>query len=120
VKIGDEDSTLNQNQSGYTQRTETRWSDVILILVLVLLPWLFFWRLIAPNPADRLYITTGDFTEQYFPLRAFAAHEWVQGRVPLWNPYLYGGQPALADIQSGALYPPTSLRPCFWAGVARC
>jgi hypothetical protein len=51
-------------------------------------------------------IAAGDFTEQYFPLRAFVAREWVQGRVPLWNPYLYGGQPALADIQSGALYPP--------------
>jgi len=51
-------------------------------------------------------IAAGDFTEQYFPLRAFVAQEWVQGRVPLWNPFLYGGQPALADIQSGALYPP--------------
>ncbi len=53
-----------------------------------------------------MQIVAGDFTEQYFPLRAFAAQEWVNGRVPLWNPHLYGGQPALADIQSGALYPP--------------
>ena len=53
-----------------------------------------------------MQIASGDFTEQYFPLRAFAAQEWVQGRIPLWNPYLYGGQAALADIQSGALYPP--------------
>ncbi len=80
--------------------------DAILILILILLPLLFFWRLITPNPADQMNIAAGDFTEQYFPLRAFAAQEWVRGNIPLWNPYLYGGQPALADIQSGALYPP--------------
>ena len=65
-----------------------------------------------------MQISPGDFTEQYFPLRAFSAQEWVQGRVPLWNPYLYGGQPALADIQSGALYPPHVLQALLlgWGG----
>jgi hypothetical protein len=79
--------------------------DALLIIILALLPCLFFWRLITPNPADRMSIASGDFTEQYFPLRAFTAQQWVRGEIPLWNPYLYGGQPALADIQSGALYP---------------
>ncbi len=94
------------------------WSEVALVTILALLPLLFFWRLITPNPADRLVIAGGDFTEQYFPLRAFTAGEWVQGRVPLWNPYLYGGQPALADIQSGALYPPHVLEALLlgWGG----
>ena len=82
------------------------WPDLLLIVVLSLLPDLFFWRLITSNPADRMQIASGDFTEQYFPLRAFTAQQWVNGQIPLWNPYLYGGQPALADIQSGALYPP--------------
>ncbi len=82
------------------------WPDLLLIALLTLLPALFFWRLLTPNPADRMDIAHGDFTEQYFPLRAFTAQQWVQGHIPLWNPYLYGGQPALADIQSGALYPP--------------
>ncbi len=79
--------------------------DIALIVLLALLPLLFFWRLITPNPADQMNVAAGDFGEQYFPLRAFAAGEWVAGRIPLWNPFLYGGQPALADIQSGALYP---------------
>lgn len=93
-------------------------ADLGLVLILALLPCLFFWRLITPSPADRMQIAAGDFTEQYFPLRAFAAQEWVQGRVPLWNPYLYGGQPALADIQSGALYPPHVLQALLlgWGG----
>ena len=95
-----------------------KWSDIFLPLVLALLPLLFFWRLITPFPADQMQIAAGDFTEQYFPLRAFAAQEWVNGRIPLWNPYLYGGQPALADIQSGALYPPHVLQALLlgWGG----
>jgi len=79
--------------------------EAMVIIVLFLLPSLFFWRLMAPNPADRATIPAGDFTEQYYPLHLFAAREWAQGRLPLWDPYIYAGQPALADIQSGALYP---------------
>ena len=94
------------------------WPDIALLIILIFLPCLFFWRLISPNPTDRLQIAAGDFTEQYFPLRAFTAQEWVKGRLPLWNPYLFGGQPALADIQSGALYPPHVLQALIlgWGG----
>ncbi|MFQ5575945.1 MAG: YfhO family protein [Anaerolineae bacterium] len=80
--------------------------DALIIGVLALLPLLFFWRLVTPNRADQMRLATGDFTAQYYPLRAFSAAGWAAGRVPLWTPALYGGQPALADIQSGALYPP--------------
>jgi hypothetical protein len=96
------------------------WPDLLLILILALLPCLFFWRLLTPNPADRMAIAAGDFTEQYYPLRAFAAQAWVRGQIPLWNPYLFGGQPALADIQSGALYPPHILQSLIlgWSGLS--
>ncbi|UCC86739.1 MAG: YfhO family protein [Anaerolineales bacterium] len=80
--------------------------DLVIVVILALLPALFFWRLIAPNPADRMSIPAGDFTEQYYPLRAYAARELTAGQLPMWNPSLYGGQPALADIQSGTLYIP--------------
>jgi hypothetical protein len=100
--IGGTENLRNKN----SQVRSRKWSEAILIIILALLPCLFFWRLVTSNPADRMHIAAGDFTEQYFPLRAFAAQEWVRGWIPLWNPYLYGGQPALADIQSGALYPP--------------
>ena len=86
--------------------SKRHWPDVVIIVILALLPALFFWRLIAPNPMDRMNIAAGDFTEQYYPLRAYAARELTTGRLPLWNPSPYAGQPALADIQSGALYPP--------------
>jgi len=66
-------------------------SEAIVIIALFLLPSLFFWRLLAPNPADRATIPAGDFTEQYYPLHLFAAREWAQGRLPLWDPYIYAG-----------------------------
>ncbi len=97
---------VKSNTSPEVRQRNQKWPDAVLSILLALLPCLFFWRLITPNPADRMVIASGDFTEQYFPLRAFTAGEWVQGRIPLWNPYLYGGQPALADIQSGVLYLP--------------
>ncbi len=93
--------------------------EALIILIIALLPLLFFWRIVTPNPADHLRLKAGDFTEQYFPLRAFSAREWVDGRAPLWNPHIFGGQPALADIQSGALYPPhvTEALILGWAGI---
>ena len=88
----------------------SQWPEVVIVAILALLPFLFFWRLVAPNPADRAHIIPGDFTDQYYPLRAYAAGQLMAGRLPLWNPFVYGGQPALADIQSGALYPPQLLQ----------
>ena len=85
--------------------------------MLALLPFLFFWRLVAPNPVDRAHIVSGDFTDKYSPLRAYAAHQLMAGRMPLWNPFIYAGQPALADIQSGALYPPQLLQVWLFSGL---
>jgi hypothetical protein len=84
--------------------------DVIIILGLVISPLLFFWPLILPAGDQSYTIPQGDFIEQYYPLRAYAAQRLGAGELPLWNPHLYGGQPALADIQSGALYPPHVLQ----------
>ena len=100
-------------------RWRQHWPDIVIITILALLPALFFWRLIAPNPADRMSIPAGDFTGQYYPLRAYAARELAAGRLPLWNPSPYGGQPALADIQSGALYPPQIVEALLlgWLGL---
>lgn len=85
------------------------WGDAVLVLILLGLPFLFFWRFVTPDLADRATFARGDFLGQYYPLRRFVAEEFGDGRFPLWNPYIYGGQPALADIQSGAFYPPNAI-----------
>ena len=70
-----------------------------------ILLFLFFWRLFAWREVDRLWLPDGDLTQQYFPLREIAAREIAAGRLPLWNPYMFAGQPGLADSQMAALYP---------------
>lgn len=82
------------------------WPEALLILLLALLPLLFFWRVVTPNPVDSMSIAAGDFLGQYYPLRALAVHVLAKGQLPLWNPHWYAGQPALADIQAGVFYPP--------------
>jgi hypothetical protein len=82
------------------------WPEALIVLLLALSPFLFFWRVVTPNPADSMSIAAGDFLGQYYPLRALTVRALASGRLPLWNPYWYAGQPALADIQAGAFYPP--------------
>ncbi len=87
------------------QRRRAWLTEAAVVCVLVLLPLLFWWRLWAPDPADRAAIPEGDFTSQYYPLQFFAAQELAQGRLPAWDPYLNAGQPGVADIQTGTFYP---------------
>ena len=91
-----------------------RRQDLAALALLIALVALFFWRLWAPNPADRLAFPEGDFTHQYWPLRRFVARELAAGRLPLWNPYIWGGQPGLADPQAAALYPPAVVNALWW------
>ncbi len=83
------------------------WKDVLAGGVLALLVCGFFWRTLsgaAFQPADG-----GDLVSFLFPTYRFAAAELSQGRLPLWNPTLYGGAPFIGDIQAGFLYPPNLL-----------
>ena len=91
--------------------------DAFLAAVLFLLPFLFFWRFVTPSAADRVTFARGDFVGQYYPLRYFVAQQFGQGRLPLWDPYVYGGQPALADIQSAAFYPLNALQAVLLGGA---
>lgn len=84
------------------------WSkDVLAGGVLWLLVFGFFWRTLSGavfQPADG-----GDLVSFLFPTYRFAAAELSQGRLPLWNPTLYGGAPFIGDIQAGFLYLPNLL-----------
>ncbi len=88
-------------------------------LAVVLVPLVMFWRLWTPTAADRLYIQEGDLSSQYLPLRAYAAERLSRGELPLWNPYVFAGQPALADIQTAALYPPSLVLSLATGGALR-
>lgn len=46
-----------------------------------------------------------DLRHHHLPWRAWAMHEWMAGRPPVWAPIGHG-YPLLADGQAGVLYPP--------------
>lgn len=83
------------------------WRDVLAGGVLFMLVAAFFWRTLSGDvyqPADG-----GDLASFLFPTYRFAAGELAAGRLPLWNPTLYGGAPFIGDIQAGFLYLPNLL-----------
>ncbi len=45
----------------------------------------------------------------YWPVRQIVADHLRSGQLPVWNPYMSGGVPLLADPQSAVLYPPHAL-----------
>lgn len=50
-------------------------------------------------------LATGDILLYFYPYRDFAAAAVREGRIPLWNPYLFLGVPFLANPQAAVLYP---------------
>ncbi len=73
------------------------WSYILFLIIplvilyfRVLIGKTFFWD-------DALFL--------WYPYRHFAANCLRDGIFPLWNPYLLGGTPFQADIQSALIYP---------------
>lgn len=62
---------------------------------------LFFWRYFLFEQA--LY--AGDTAFVFVPFRQFLTDHLSSGKLPLWNPYLFGGTPALAESQYQVFYP---------------
>ncbi|MEZ5351997.1 MAG: hypothetical protein R2762_05120 [Bryobacteraceae bacterium] len=63
----------------------------------------FYWRLVLTD--QYTWMNGPDLARQVLPWLQFQAGELRQGRLPLWDPYLFGGQPLLAQAQPGVAYP---------------
>lgn len=75
------------------------------------------YRLLNPDLAPAAY----DLLTYFYPYRVAVAEALAQGRLPLWNPYIFGGAPLFANIQAAVLYPPNLVTfswPPFLAFVA--
>lgn len=85
--------------------TETRsrkfW-DWLGLLVIFLAPFIYYWR--ATLGLGMFYF--GDLARFFFPTRVLYANALHAGRLPLWQPEILTGIPLLAEMQTGALYPP--------------
>ncbi|MEO8084386.1 MAG: hypothetical protein ABI780_11230, partial [Ardenticatenales bacterium] len=84
-----------------------RWTrlDTAIVLALAAVAFGYFWPLFAPGALHRWFVD-GDFIDQFYAFARFEAAELAHGRLPLWNPYAYGGGPFWADVQAAVAYPP--------------
>src|SRR5687768_1056467 len=69
--------------------TEGVRSGIAAVALLAVLPLLFFWRLTLAGEV----LFWGMPLLQFFPWRSFAVQEYLQGQLPLWNPYAGLGAP---------------------------
>ena len=45
----------------------------------------------------------------FYPSRTFTSNELKNGFIPLWNPYIFAGNPHIANFQSSVFFPTTLL-----------
>src|SRR4051794_36158991 len=83
--------------------------DLLSAFLLIVLCWLFYWRLLTPNTLNQQSLVEGDFSGQFVAFAQYQAIRLGQGEIPLWNPYNNGGHPFLADTQAAVFYPPRLL-----------
>lgn len=78
-------------------------SRLAAAIVLILLVCGFYWKLSLTNQFTWLH--GSDTTAQVLPWLQFQAREWQSGRVPLWTPHSWYGQPLIGQTQPGVAYP---------------
>jgi hypothetical protein len=87
-----------------SEAVRTRLAGPAILLVLVVL---FNWKLVLTDQYTWLEGT--DLSYLVLPWFQFQAGEWHHGRIPLWDPTAWFGQPLLGQGQPGAAYPPNWL-----------
>ncbi|MCL4508882.1 MAG: YfhO family protein [Chloroflexi bacterium] len=100
--------TIDAPASASLQRTDGRMSLLIACSVVVLLILVVYAPIVLPGPWQRSFFVASDLTRQFYPFQHYGASRLVSGQLPLWDPYIFGGQPHLADPQT-AVFSPTGL-----------
>lgn len=67
---------------------------ILISWILYVVPWLIGGKVIPFDSAS-----------QFYPAAFFSVGELLQGRLPLWNPYVFGGYPQFADPQMMTFQP---------------
>jgi Bacterial membrane protein YfhO len=83
-------------------------------LVIILLPLIYLY----PAVLGTVTLVQGDGWTDLLGLHIALGQSIAQGVFPLWNPHIFGGMPLLAEIYTGALYPPNWLFGLLPPGVA--
>jgi Bacterial membrane protein YfhO len=83
-------------------RSESR-SRLGIAALLFLVVAGYYWKLTLTRQFE--WMSGADLAEQVLPWFHVQAQEWHAGRFPLWDPYLWAGQPLFGQAQPGAAYP---------------
>src|SRR5271154_4924043 len=78
------------------------WSALLFAIVVC-----FFWKLTLIN--QYTWLENAETANQLLPSYQFQADAWHARRIPLWDPYSWGGQPVIGRTVNGAAYPPNWL-----------
>lgn len=79
------------------------------VAVLALLCVVFYWDALWLREYEGLTVLGRDALDMHAHWLRFAASSLKAGRFPLWNPYLFSGQPLVANPQAALFYPFTWL-----------
>jgi hypothetical protein len=63
----------------------------------------FYWKITLTSQFD--WVWGPDLATQVMPWFTVQARSWHAGTFPLWDPYLWAGQPLLGQAQPGGAYP---------------
>ncbi len=85
---------MNLNRFAFSPRA-------LCLALLCAVTLLFFWSYFLLD--QTLY--AGDTAFVFVPFRQFLAAHLAAGKIPLWNPFIFGGTPALAESQYQVFYP---------------
>jgi hypothetical protein len=85
---------------------KTSLHPVVEFLVAAGLLALFVLLLYFPLLFTNRVLASGDILLYFYPYREYASAALREGRLPLWNPYIFLGVPFLANPQAAVLYPP--------------
>ncbi len=83
--------------------TRTRLPEKAAPLLLLAIVCIFYWRLTLTRQST--WLDSPDLVNQVLPWFQLQAREWHSGRVPLWDPTSWSGQPLFGEALPGAAYP---------------
>src|ERR1700730_17977020 len=72
-------------------------------LVLLLIVIGFFWKIVLTNQFS--WIESPDLANQVVPWLNYQAQQFHMHRLPIWDPFLFGGQSLIGQGQPGAACP---------------
>ena len=79
------------------------WGALRVPFLLFALVVLAHWKLVLSN--QYTWLDAPDIARQVIPWMQYQVGELQQGRLPLWDPHSWGGQPLLAQAQPGTANP---------------